>query len=289
MDNFINFLTNFRNNAAQWEKDLNSRANKALSDIGNGVSAATNQAVNAMATPFRAAGNELSNATNQLVQSAGQTINALNQNVATPVVNKMAQAGTAVNNATGINNARLVTGNILADTTNALSNAQQPNATAGGKTYQRDQGIDTFISMLRTIMNPLRGITGETPLDIIVNNTADSLYSKFGKEVTPSTKGTQTATIDGSGVTKEPATETATTTTASATKPTETTDVVTYTYKPGDTFGQVIQDLGLTTSNGLWGAGGDVEYYTRQLINQGALDRNGNIPIGTTIRLTRRK
>lgn len=78
-------------------------------------------------------------------------------------------------------------------------------------------------------------------------------------------------------------------------KSTETTtnpeDVITYTYKKGDTFGQVIKDLGLKTENGLWGPNGDVEYYTKQLMDQGIWPngQRGNIPIGTTIKLTRRK
>lgn len=63
------------------------------------------------------------------------------------------------------------------------------------------------------------------------------------------------------------------------------TKKVTYTYKKGDTFGQVICDLGLKTSHGLWGADGDVAYYTEQLHKQGIY---GNIPIGTTITLTPR-
>ena len=57
---------------------------------------------------------------------------------------------------------------------------------------------------------------------------------------------------------------------------------VKYTYKSGDTFGQVICDLGLKTSHGLWGPDGDVAYYTEQLHQQGIY---GNIPIGTTITL----
>ena len=61
---------------------------------------------------------------------------------------------------------------------------------------------------------------------------------------------------------------------------------VKYTYKKGDTFGQVILDLGLNTSHGLWGADGDVAYYGEQLHEQGIY---GNIPIGTTIYLTPRK
>lgn len=61
---------------------------------------------------------------------------------------------------------------------------------------------------------------------------------------------------------------------------------VKYTYKKGDTFGQVILDLGLNTSHGLWGTDGDVAYYSEQLHKQGIY---GNIPIGTTITLTPRK
>lgn len=65
-------------------------------------------------------------------------------------------------------------------------------------------------------------------------------------------------------------------------------DLVEYTYKPGDTFGQVIKDLGFDTDAGLWGEDGDVNYYTKQLIDQGVTDGTGNIPIGTTIHLVRR-
>lgn len=63
-------------------------------------------------------------------------------------------------------------------------------------------------------------------------------------------------------------------------------EYVEYTYKPGDTFGQVILDLGINTDKGLWGSGGDVEYYTKQLREQGI---PGMVPIGTTIRLKKRK
>lgn len=73
------------------------------------------------------------------------------------------------------------------------------------------------------------------------------------------------------------------------TEETNAEDVVEYTYKPGDTFGQVIKNLGLQTDNGLWGPNGDVAYYTQQLAEQGAMNSRGNIPIGTTIRLVRRK
>lgn len=69
---------------------------------------------------------------------------------------------------------------------------------------------------------------------------------------------------------------------------TTTADTIEYTYKPGDTFGQVVKNLGLESGSGLWGDNGDVAYYTQQLMEQGALNDRGNIPIGTTIRLTRR-
>lgn len=75
----------------------------------------------------------------------------------------------------------------------------------------------------------------------------------------------------------------------------DTGEVIEYTYKPGDTFGQVIRKLGLGTDKGLWGPDGDVEYYTKQLEDQ--LWKSGvwptgerqNIPVGTTIKLKRRK
>ena len=63
-------------------------------------------------------------------------------------------------------------------------------------------------------------------------------------------------------------------------------DVIEYTYKPGDTFGQVLIKMGLSDGRNLWGPNGDVEYYRKQLHDQGLY---GNIPIGRTIRLRRRK
>lgn len=79
-------------------------------------------------------------------------------------------------------------------------------------------------------------------------------------------------------------------TTAPAVAPEEDdADVITYTYKPGDTFGQVLLDLGLSDSSRLWGQGGDVEYYTQQLRDQNMLDPRGNIKIGVPFKLRRRK
>lgn len=67
-------------------------------------------------------------------------------------------------------------------------------------------------------------------------------------------------------------------------------EYITYTYKPGDTFGQVLKDLGLGENN-LWGENGTVKYYSDQLWAEHpeVFDSRGNIPIGTTIRLRKRK
>lgn len=54
-------------------------------------------------------------------------------------------------------------------------------------------------------------------------------------------------------------------------------------------FAQKILDLGIATDNGLWGADGDVAFYTKQLYDQDALDANGNLKIGVPIRLRKRK
>lgn len=66
-------------------------------------------------------------------------------------------------------------------------------------------------------------------------------------------------------------------------------DIVEFSYVPGDTFGQKILDLGLATDKGLWGDDGDVAFYTQQLRDQGALDERGNVILGKTWKLKRRK
>lgn len=66
-----------------------------------------------------------------------------------------------------------------------------------------------------------------------------------------------------------------------------------YHYVDGDTFGQVILNLGLASEYGLWGREGDVEYYNGQLYDQGILNYYdgkfwNNIPVGTEIKLEHR-
>lgn len=54
-------------------------------------------------------------------------------------------------------------------------------------------------------------------------------------------------------------------------------------------FGQKLVDLGLATSKGLWGGDGDVQFYTKQLYEQGAIDSRGNLKVGVPIKLKKRK
>ena len=105
--------------------------------------------------------------------------------------------------------------------------------------------------------------------------------SNFGLEVPSSGQTNETTTKETPLVETTPVTET----TPETIEDDNSADYIEYTYQPGDTFWQVIRNLGLDTDAGLWGAGGDVEYYTQQLHDQGIY---GNIPIGTTIRLIRR-
>lgn len=69
-------------------------------------------------------------------------------------------------------------------------------------------------------------------------------------------------------------------------------DYVTYTYKPGDTFGNVLLKTGLATDKGLWGSDGDVAFYNKQLVdtklNPSLGGRLTNIPVGTKIKLLKR-
>lgn len=102
----------------------------------------------------------------------------------------------------------------------------------------------------------------------------------------PSAWNSDTTNSDGT-----PKTENAEAGAQNASNTEDNSEVIEYTYKPGDTFGQVITNLGLRTNNGLWGPNGDVAYYTQQLVDQGVWEDGvpHNIPIGTTIKLRRRK
>lgn len=62
---------------------------------------------------------------------------------------------------------------------------------------------------------------------------------------------------------------------------------ITYSYAPGDCFSKVLVKLNLDEGH-LWGEDGTVKYYTKQLIEQNVLDRNGNVLLYTPFTLTKR-
>ena len=153
-------------------------------------------------------------------------------------------------------------------------------------TNQNDAGSFAlgFINALRWL-NPLGGITKFIPVQTLAKGAADTAVNAatgiaenvFGTSLNSEEQPQQQ--------TEAPVEETP------APVEEDNSDVIEYTYKPGDTFGQVIKDLGLGTANGLWGDNGDVNYYTQQLVDQGVWADGvpSNIPIGTTIKLKRRK
>lgn len=249
MDNLYNFINNFRAGIDNANKQANTFLNQAGQELGN----AWNQGWSAAAAPFVSAGNQIGNAIGQMFSQPSN-----NTTVGTP-------------------NAGVQT---VQQNTNTPAATQAAPQQQGQTYYYRDPAIDTFVNTLRFISNPLRGITGWTPLDAVNDMVSDSMYSAFGKkyEAPQVTKTTTTETTEEKPEEKKE-------------EETDEGETITYTYKPGDTFGQVIKDLGLGTANGLWGNNGDVEYYTKQLVDQGIWPSNipGNIPIGTTIKLKRRK
>ena len=131
-----------------------------------------------------------------------------------------------------------------------------------------------------------RKTSGSPILDIFRNAYLDSKAMELNNyldsvaaQQTPKTV-TEVETVTD---TVQPET-TASTTTNDSTEDDEG-EVIAYTYKKGDTFGQVLKDLGLKTYRGLWGKDGDVAYYTKQLRAQGI---PGMVPIGKTIYLKKR-
>ena len=148
--------------------------------------------------------------------------------------------------------------------------------------------VSPFIDALRKVNK-----TTADEIDKVINPDKYKIKTPSAEEIAEYEKITAEDTpgvgeLDNSGTTK---TGTSTNTNTDTGTNTDNEEIIEYTYRPGDTFGQVIKNLGLQTSNGLWDPNGDVEYYTQQLIDQGIWPngQRGNIPIGTTIRLRRRK
>lgn len=62
---------------------------------------------------------------------------------------------------------------------------------------------------------------------------------------------------------------------------------ITYSYVKGDFFSKVLVQLQLDEGK-LWGKDGTVRFYTQQLVEQGVLDKNGNVKIGVPFTLVRK-
>ena len=162
------------------------------------------------------------------------------------------------------------------------------------KTSTDDNGVK------RTVTTTTEPANLDELAERLGDNNSFRLYSKSdynkgeltdeAKSKGPSAWNSETTNPDGSSKVESDNNETTPETVTD-----DTEDTIEYTYQPGDTFGQVIKNLGLNTDKGLWGPDGDVEYYTKQLEPQlwssGAWEqgRRQNIPIGTTIKLKRRK
>lgn len=265
-----NFINNLRAGIAEADKQAINFMNQAGNDIG--------RAWNIGIAPIQALGNQIGQTFNQLGNQIGKDFNNFTNGIA-----QSFQPTQQVQQAQPAQQVQPTSTNMP-----AVNTQQQQQIDPNMTYYVRDPAIDGFVNTLRFLMNPIRGITGWTPLDIIADTTSDNIYGTFGKRYVPASNDTnnsnnQPGTTDTTETTK-PAEEAKLTSA-------DDSDVVTYTYKPGDTFGQVILDLGLGTANGLWGANGDVDYYTKQLIDQGIWSDRipHNIPIGTTIKLRRRK
>lgn len=149
----------------------------------------------------------------------------------------------------------------------------------------------------KRIDTPVEGAIGSGGFDTLYGHTVMFLYwTGNGKAMvndanwTPLTVGTHEMYTGGwvwavpGDYTPDPEPTPAPTPTPTPTPSGE----VTYSYVPGDTFGQVLLNLDLSDGAHLWGAGGDVEYYTKQLIEQNMLDVRGNVILYTPFTLTKK-
>ena len=137
--------------------------------------------------------------------------------------------------------------------------------------------VNTIIGAIRdNALTPrgIRGLAGEYRLNQVqnaLNPNASNVEQRTTTVNIPEESITTTVYPDGS---------------RSRSVAMDANDTIYFKYMPGDTLGNVIKELGLQTDKGLWGPDGDVEYYTKQLREQGI---NGNIPTDRIIKLQKRK
>lgn len=150
------------------------------------------------------------------------------------------------------------------------------------------------------ISDPVKGAIGSGGFNTLYGHTVMYLYSTGNNTAmvndanwTPLKVSTHNMNISGYNWVVpgdyEPEKPTPTPTPEPANEETHAQDTgdLTYSYVKGDYFSKVLVHLGLDEGK-LWGAGGSVEYYTKQLIEQDALDSRGNVKIGVPFKLTRR-
>lgn len=163
-----------------------------------------------------------------------------------------------------------------------------------------EQKLQEAVVNLRSYMNVsknsplLKYINSVGGMDFIEEGYKQKVYDAYNEYTAwKNNQGAETPTTTDTDTTVKEETKTEVKPAASTNAATKA-DTIEYTYQPGDTFGQVIKNLGLESGSGLWGANGDVEYYTKQLEDQlwnsgvWSAGERQNIPVGTTIRLTRR-
>lgn len=145
------------------------------------------------------------------------------------------------------------------------------------------------------IDTPIEGAIGSGGFNTLYGHTVMYLYSTGSNTAmvndanwVPLTVGTHNMNIDGwvwavpGDYTPDPEP-----TPTPTPEPTPEPNTVTYSYVPGDSFGKVLIKLGLDEGN-LWGEGGTVKYYTKQLIEQNMLDARGNVLLYTPFTLRKK-
>lgn len=183
------------------------------------------------------------------------------------------------------------------DATSGSLRTVEPSATPVEADNGGGEAEDTFISKLR-------GVLGTEEGKAAFNSAFDKFIQKNGGDVRKDRRGYANSFIqslrdaygrrekDDSWLSNAVDKDDVETTGPKAEDEYDESDYVTYTYKPGDTFGNVLLKTGLATDKGLWGSDGDVAYYNKQLVdtklNPALGGKLSNIPVGTKIKLLKR-
>ena len=152
-----------------------------------------------------------------------------------------------------------------------------------GSPYQMNGQMDRDITTLRNYAKQ-QIVNSADMLD-----NYESYIEKYRNQKAEAEKASKTESSNATSASAN--TNTNTNTNASSSDDGTTGEEVTFTLTRGNDpnyrgFGQKIVDLGLATNKGLWGKDGDVEFYNKQLHDQGIY---GNLPIGVPIKLKKRK